>query len=482
MTIQNKLISAFLGIVSVLLLTMVLALQWSFDQGLLEYVSQQRLQQQDRLMQQLQQHYARYGSWKNVRWRSIMDRVMERQGRPDRRGSPPRLSGRYPPRDNFSGHRPPHERREAGHRPPPPPDGSFKPSLLDADKTPLIGRYNKDFVTSEIVVNNQVVGWIALPPAKELSNAADLAFRKHQKTALLVIAGVMIMVALLVAIPLARHWSKPLRRIAKATHRLSNGDYSQRLETQGSDELSQLASDVNQLAQTLENNESARKHWVASVSHELRTPVAILRGEIEAIIDGIRPLDMNSLKSLQQETDQLTRLIQDLYELTNADLGAMRYRKEHFDLTTLLDDTLELYQTALREAGISLHWSGDESSRIPTPVFADGNRIQQVLENILSNSMKYADASDLFISLLADDRWLQLTIEDSGSGVPEETLEKLFDHLYRVEVSRNRGSGGSGLGLAICKKIIEAHDGEIHAFSSRYGGLGIAIRLPLDVH
>jgi len=470
LTIQNKLLSAFLGIISVLLITMVLALQWSFDQGLLEYVSKQQLQQQDRLLQQLQRYYTRHGSWQGINWRSIMDNVMGRE-----------FHGRRPPPP----HAPPHMRREFDHRPParppggnrpPPPDGSFKPSLLAADKTPLIGRYDDSFVTSEIRVNNQLVGWIALPPAKELSNAADLAFRKHQSTALLVIAALMILVALLVAVPLARHWSRPLRRITEATHQLSNGDYTNRLNVQGNDELSQLARDVNQLAETLESNENARQHWVASVSHELRTPVAILRGEIEAIIDGIRPLNMNSLKSLQQETDQLTRLIQDLYELTNADLGAMRYRKEHFDLAILLDDTLELYQTALREAGIQLHWQ----QSINAPVFADGNRIQQVLENILSNAMKYADASDLYIELVRDDRWVQLTIEDSGNGVPDEALAKLFDHLFRVEASRNRETGGSGLGLAICQKIIEAHSGDIRAFSSRYGGLGIAIRLPVE--
>lgn len=462
MTIQNKLIAAFLGTISLLLLTMVLAVQWSFDQGLLEYVNRQQLQQQERLVQQLQRYYQRYGNWDDIRvhWRSIMDKVLER----DRK----RLRQERQNKEKSS-HIPPlgHKPRRGGN--------NFRPGLLAADKTLLLGRYEEDFALSEIRVNDQRVGWVTMPPAKQLTDAADLAFRNHQFTALIVVAAVMIVMALLVAIPLARHWTRPLRSIAQTTHRLTQGDYQQRLTPYGRDELAQLANDVNTLAQTLEDNENARKHWVASVSHELRTPVAILRGEIEAIMDGIRPLDMTSLKSLQQEAEQLTRLIQDLYELTNADLGAMRYRKEPFDLTILLDDTLALYQTALREAGVQLHWQAQHS----VPVWADGNRLQQVLENILSNTMKYAAADDLYITLQVEQNQIQLMIEDSGHGVPDEALDKLFDHLYRVEASRNRETGGSGLGLAICKKIIEAHDGNIHAFKSQYGGLGIQIILPL---
>ena len=497
MQIQTKLFSAFFIFAAVLIVTIAAALQWSFDRGLLDYVNPRQLRQQQALITNLQAHYRRTGSWDDLNWRKQMKQAMGvaskdeaksgAEHRPHVHHRPPHSDG-FQYRDFRRSHadapNEPHDNRRPSfkddkpHRFPPPrgPKGTFRPTLLDADKRPLFGPYRSDFLTTPIKVDDQIVGWLALPPQRNLTDQADLNFRDHQAEILLLTALAALLVTVVAAMLLARQWTRPLRRLTEVSHQLASGHYEERADVRGNDEVAQLAKDINHLAHTLENNEAARKYWVASVSHELRTPLAVLRGEIEAILDGIRPANDNTLKSLQQEVTQLTRLVHDLYELSNADIGALRYHMETFDIVSLVDDAVEIHESEIRKAGMHLSW---QCPSWDTLVEADPNRLQQVLDNLIHNACKYAgQGSQLRITLTAESDHIVILIEDSGPGVPTEALDKLFDHLYRVDASRNRQTGGSGLGLAICQKIIEAHQGSISAHHSQLGGLAIRIVLP----
>ncbi len=250
------------------------------------------------------------------------------------------------------------------------------------------------------------------------------------------------------------------------------------MQAQADDEVGQLARDFNQLAFALERNERMRREFMASISHELRTPLAVLRGELEALEDGVRALDAMSLRSLQQEVGLLNKLVADLYELSLADVGALTYRKSPVDLIELLQLSLAGAAGRCRERGLSLEMTVPERTR---PVLADAGRLQQLFGNLLENSLRYTDSGGrLRIEVVQDGAGIGVDWMDSGPGVPDAELSRLFERFYRAEASRRRASGGSGLGLAICRSIAEAHGGTLEARRSPLGGLWLHLQLPTE--
>jgi two-component system sensor histidine kinase BaeS len=323
------------------------------------------------------------------------------------------------------------------------------------------------------------VGWLSISPPEFLSDQLDVQFQAQQSRTFWLIAVISIATAALMAVLLARHLLAPIRGLTKGARALTAGQFGARAQVTSSDELGQLAADFNILAETLEQNERARRQWVADISHELRTPLAVLRGEIEAIEDGVRPFDASSLKSIHGEVLRLAKLVEDLYELSLSDLGALNYRKEKTDLIEALDAALTAFSHRFAQQEISVTSSLNHDR--PILVFADAQRLFQLFSNLLENSLRYTDSGgQLRVRCEETDKLAIMHFQDSAPGVSEEALPKLFERLYRVESSRNRARGGAGLGLAICKNIVAAHGGEITALSSPLGGLWIRIQLPLN--
>jgi two-component system, OmpR family, sensor histidine kinase BaeS len=280
------------------------------------------------------------------------------------------------------------------------------------------------------------------------------------------------------SLPLANRLVRPVKALAAATGRLAAGEFATRVPVASADELGQLARDFNVLALTLEKNEQTRRQWVADISHELRTPLAILRGEIEALQDGVRQPTPESINSLHGEALRLGRLVEDLYQLSLSDLGALTYHKEELDLAVVLTAALAHYRPELTGKRIAL------TAEIPRAgaavVFGDPERLHQLFANLLDNAVKYTDqGGKLEVRLTCRDHEATIDLADSAPGVPESELERLFDRLYRVESSRSRDAGGAGLGLAICRNIVLAHTGTITAHPSPLGGVLIRIALPL---
>ncbi|MFZ1576681.1 MAG: ATP-binding protein, partial [Chromatiaceae bacterium] len=273
--------------------------------------------------------------------------------------------------------------------------------------------------------------------------------------------------------------AQPVRGFQDTARRLASGDYGARAERQGDDELGRLGRDLNALAQTLEANEQARRRWMADISHELRTPLALLRAEIEAAQDGVRPLGARTLEALHGDTLRLGRLVDDLHELSMTDLGALSYRKADTDIVEILATDLDAFRPRFAAAGLALNLHNPLAE---TPVlWADGHRLSQLFRNLLHNSLQYTDAGgELRILLDQAPGYFLIDFQDTAPGVPEAALGHLFDRLYRVEASRGRHSGGAGLGLAIAHNIAEAHGGDIAALPSPLGGLWIRLRLPLQ--
>lgn len=220
-----------------------------------------------------------------------------------------------------------------------------------------------------------------------------------------------------------------------------------------------------------------RRDFMADISHELRTPLAVLRGELEAIQDGVRQFTPDSVASLQAEVGTLTKLVDDLHQLSMSDEGALAYQKSSLDLIPLLEVASGAFRERFASRGLTLQLSLPDSMT----VFGDRDRLMQLFNNLLENSLRYTDSGGgLYISAEQRERMVLLTFADSAPGVSDEQLQKLFERFYRTEGSRNRASGGSGLGLAICVNIVQAHNGLIRAAHSPFGGVSITVELPLE--
>ncbi|MFM0606811.1 ATP-binding protein [Paraburkholderia sediminicola] len=329
-----------------------------------------------------------------------------------------------------------------------------------------------------VVYGGKVVGWLAVSGPDTLSNAADIAFQAQQKRATWEIAGVAVVLAALVALVLARIVLAPVKRLMNATHRLAGGDYTTRVPAGRRDELGRLAGDFNVLADSLQKTERSRRDFIADISHELRTPLAVLRGELEAIEDGVHVFNRDSLTSLQTEVNMLNKLIEDLYELSLSDVGALSYRKTPTHVAQLARASIEAMRESFKAKRIEL-----DLTCVPemasTTFAVDPARFVQLLKNLLQNSLRYTDPDGhVQVSLSQSASGWQLDVQDSLPGVPEAALKHLFDRFYRVDESRSRQNGGAGLGLSLCHAIVTAHGGTIDAKDSPLGGVWITARFP----
>ncbi len=476
-SITYRLFLALFAAAGLAVVCMFLIMQQSIEHGFRRYVVGQEQAQLARVADRLEEGYAERESWDFLKndprqWRRLVvtSFLREEPGPPDREcpGPPP-------------GTRPDGPGRHGGG--PmflPPPGFGERFYLLDAGKQPIIApsEMSGKGDLRPLHHRDRVVGYLGLLSHRRLSDERQLRFLREQKLALSLVAGTVVLLAGGLSLPLANHLVRPIKALAAATRQLSNGKFTVRVPVASADELGQLARDFNALALTLEKNEQTRRQWVADISHELRTPLAVLRGEIEALQDGIRHPTPEAVHSLHGETLRLGRLVEDLYQLSLSDLGALAYRKRELDCAPLVSQAVEAFRAEFAAKGIALTSElGDGSGH---PLFADGERLRQLFDNLLENSLKYTDAGGkLFVRLEYTDTGATVHFQDSGPGVPPEALEHIFERLYRVEASRNRATGGAGLGLAICTNIVAAHDGAIQAMDSPLGGLWIKVTLPL---
>lgn len=355
---------------------------------------------------------------------------------------------------------------------------SLRVALLDAHHQLVIGNpeVGRDAPSRPIIVHGATVGWLAVLPFQRVTAGAAARLQQRQLISTWIIGAGAVLFAVFVAILLTHRLLGPIRQITAATHRLATGDYGARLAVSSPDEIGRLSDDFNQLALALEKNEQTRRAFMADVSHELRTPLAVLRGELEAIEDGVRTLTPDVLKSLQGEVATLGKLVNDLYELSLADIGALTFRMADVDVAEVLRSRLRGFQDRLRERHITIDTEVPSGELI---VSGDETRIQQLFSNLMENSIRYTNAGGRFRVACREERErVVIDLQDSEPGVPSELVSRLFERFYRVDPSRNRESGGGGLGLAICKSIVEAHRGTITAQGSPFGGLWVCITLP----
>ncbi|WP_295384820.1 ATP-binding protein [uncultured Thiodictyon sp.] len=475
---------------------------WSLQQGLIELADARENERIAEIAERLTAVYAQDGGWEALRadarrWVSVL--IGREIGREPPPGREPGLGGpeRPPPSppDGPRRNRWPawvrHALAEPGVWPPPtalehlrerdrPPPTELRLMLLDAAGAVVYGQPDRlaGARRRPLELNGQPIGSLAILPGPTLSDLPEIEFQSRQGSRLWIIALGMLLVSAALASPLSRWLVRPVRRIQEATRRLAAGDFSARVRVQGGDELARLGANLNALAATLEGNEQARRRWVADIAHELRTPIALLRAELEAMQDEVRPLDRAGVDALHADVLRLGRLVGDLHELSVTDLGALSYRMVETDLRELLEADLDAFRPRFAAAGLAL----ELDDRAPGPVIltADPDRLSQAMRNLLGNSLKYTDmGGGLTVTLSRAPGEVTLDFRDTAPGCPPESLPRLFDRLYRVEGSRSRQTGGAGLGLAIVKNVIEAHGGAIRAAAAPAGGLWIHVALPV---
>jgi two-component system sensor histidine kinase BaeS len=455
---------------------MFVIMHWNIDRGFLRYVNTLDQERLERLAAEVERSYATAGSWDFIRdeprnlLRLMVRTLPEGQVRPEHLD---RLERRLERRQG---------RRERLEPPPPGMAHLFelRVQLLDSAGNRLAGP-PQPLPAKEMIplhYQGQNIGSLGLMPQKNLADVHQLRFLKEQKLALAQVAGLTLLVSALLSLPLARRLVSPLRELAAATRRLAAGAYAERVAVTSQDELGQLASDFNLLALALQQNETTRRQWIADISHELRTPLTVLRGEIEALQDGVRPLTPAALASLHGEALRLGRLVDDLYQLSLSDLGALQYRKEILAPKTILLKALEPLRLLFAANGIVLRTEFAPGADVK--ILADPQRLHQLFTNLLDNALKYTDSPGrLELRMERRGAILQIELCDSAPTVPAADLERLFERLYRVEGSRSRATGGAGVGLALSRKIAAAHQGTLTAHPTPHRGHSQTMTQPL---
>jgi signal transduction histidine kinase len=277
---------------------------------------------------------------------------------------------------------------------------------------------------------------------------------------------------------ISRVISAPVSRLAKAAHRIGEGDLGVRVPVSGSREMVELAETFNKMATALQRAEQQRKDLMADVSHELRTPLTVLEGNLRAALDHVLALDEVEIANLYGQTHHLIRLVNDLRELALAESHQLRLEKRPADLQALIADTLQALEPIATEKEVRLV---DRTPPLPE-VVVDPVRIRQVVFNLLSNSLRHTPAGgEIEVSATSGAGEVRLSIKDTGDGLEPEQLAAAFDRFYRGDKSRSRDTGGTGLGLAIVKAIVEAHGGRVEASSPGKGlGSTFSVILPCE--
>jgi signal transduction histidine kinase len=336
-------------------------------------------------------------------------------------------------------------------------------------------------VAVPVWIDDQIAGVIYLSqPLRDVAAVlGDLRLR------LLLVLLIALPLSALMGLFLARHIARPVRTLTIATSKLSGGDYDYPLDTSGRDELGQLSQSFASMRDRLRAVERMRAQFVSDVSHELRTPLTAIKGLAETLRGGAADdpsVRDRFLASVEDETDRLIRLVNDLLVLSRADSQALRLRREEFDLAHMAQAITERLTTQAETLNLSLRLCLEAS---PIRVIGDPDRVEQVLVILLDNAMKHSppgetvwiEGSTVKIEKGDEDaragssvhmhlplpagEWALLSITDSGEGIPAKDLPHVFDRFYRADTSRSRDRGGSGLGLSIAQAVIEAHGGYI---------------------
>jgi len=289
-------------------------------------------------------------------------------------------------------------------------------------------------------------------------------------------AAIALLVAAAVGMVLAARLARPLRSLTTTANRYASGERMARADESGRDEVAEVARAFNRVADNLRREEEQQQRLIADIAHELRTPLTVLKGELEALEDGLMEAEPDTFRRLGEEVTLLERLVQDLRLLTQAESGELALHRGSVDLSALVREATTSFATHARHRDITL-----VPDLAPVTLEADADRLKQVLSNLLENAVRHAPAgSRIDVGLGRVGGHALLSVRDRGPGIPDDERERVFQRFYRLDPARSRATGGSGLGLAIVRSLVELHGGSVAAATHPQGGAVLTVRLPLD--
>lgn len=318
---------------------------------------------------------------------------------------------------------------------------------------------------------------INLRPAGLALDAQGETFLRQVQASLIWAGALAALLALVLGVLVSRLLTAPLARLTHAAQAIAGGNLSQQVQVEGNDEIATLSRAFNEMSTSLAAAEAARKNMLADISHELRTPLTVIQGDLQAILDGVYPLEMAQVAGLYDETRLLTRLVEDLHDLALADAGQLRLQREPVDLAALARAAVAQFAPVAEAAGVKLTL---EIGATPT-VTGDADRLAQVLRNLLSNALRHTPAGGTIAVrvMQADDR-AQLAVADTGRGIAAADLPHIFDRFYQGDQEGVRRGRGAGLGLAITQQLVLAHSGQITVTSPPGEGTTFIVTLPIS--
>lgn len=285
-------------------------------------------------------------------------------------------------------------------------------------------------------------------------------------------------ILVLLAVVINRYITSPMQKLTQATRQLAQGNFSTRadLNTRSWDNYSlALAQDFNSMATALERLESERRSMIADIAHELRTPITAIQLQLEAVQDGIEPLDRELINRLHGETKLLSSLIIDLRTLSLAEARKLTLNQQFFNLYEFIEKLVARFGAPLRQKNIELTLKGSKDIFL----YADVERINQVLNNLFSNAVRHtSEEGTISICFDTSSEGVILDVINSDSALSEEELSHIFNRFYRSGKGKVREEGGSGLGLAISKALVELHGGTISAENDSGNSIKFSVFLP----
>ncbi|CAN5537639.1 ATP-binding protein [soil metagenome] len=368
-------------------------------------------------------------------------------------------------------------------------------ALMDAKGSVVVGNVNYRVgqtvppselgASTPITVDGQTAGYVIfIRPTTESARATSALendFWQRVSWAAVTSALITMLIALLLGGILARTLTRPVSELTAATKAMAGGKLDQRVNVHSHDEIGELAIAFNQMSTDLARSSQLRKQMTADLAHDLRTPLTILRGYMEGLKEGRLQGSGKLYNIMYGEVEHLQRLVEDLRTLSLADAGELPLNRRTVDPMALLERTGLAYFVQAEEQGIVLRVEPTEEPTDPLPsISVDTDRMTQVLNNLVSNALRYTMQGEIVLSAASKDQQVSLTVSDTGTGIEPEHLPFVFDRFYRADQSRQRSDDtSSGLGLAIAKAIVDAHNGSLTVASTLGQGTTFTITLPV---
>ncbi len=301
-------------------------------------------------------------------------------------------------------------------------------------------------------------------PGKGMMAQFYLDYQASFNESLIVAVAAATLVAMLASIIISRSIVAPIRSMTSASERIAEGRYDERVVLRGNDELTHLAKSFNQMAEQLEQVEAMRRQLIGDVAHELRTPLTAIKGSAEGLMDGVLPASDETYQQIHNEAERLSRLVDDLQELSRVESRAVQLDIRAVDSTSIIGTVAKRLQYQFDAKRVTLN---ADISHDPVFFLADEGRAIQILTNLIGNALQHTpENGTVTVSVSCDKNEARFTVRDSGEGIEPEHLARIFDRFYRVDKSRSRMRGGSGIGLTIAKHLVESQGGKIWAESA----------------